>query len=439
MTMAGARLRAGYAVEEITPERSVPMGGYGRADRHSTGTRDPLSARALVLADGATRVAVVSADLVNVSRELSGRVAREVTRRDGADVDELLVAATHTHSGPYVPARAMDVNPSFAPLAEACDAETVDRLVEHIADAVGAAADDLAPASLRVGRASNEQTPANRRADTAAVRIPLDETVDPELVVALVAAGGREVAVFNFACHPVCQTPDQTLFSADWLGAVYDRVADEHGAEAMFLNGASGQINPREKAVERTEREIYEYTDAVGAEVADTVGEALAAAREEDPVEDVPVSVERRRLRFPVKSTPDADRLDRHLDELRRASEGAVDDPAFDTSVNPVYVAELRNIAEWDVDGLPATMRYLEVGPVGVLTVPGEAFVQHGLAFKERATAEDLLVATCTDGYVGYFPTLRELENNGYEVNTAKVAPEAIVQFRDCGLDLVSR
>lgn len=143
-----------------------------------------------------------------------------------------------------------------------------------------------------------------------------------------------------------------------------------------------------------------------------------------------------------MKSAPSAETLNRREHELRetrdRLRADGADEAASRYDREMRYVRELRSIGEWNVRNLPARLRYVEVGPIGVVSIPGEALVQHGIFFKEHADVDALLVAGYADDYLGYIPPLRELENWGYEVWTAKLAPEGIVQFKDAGLNLVS-
>src|SRR3954470_1193740 len=90
-------LRAGVGRADITPPVGTPLGGYGdRKGAPSTGGHDPIMAKALVLDDGATRLAVVTTDLVGISPEMTGRVAELA----GFPRERLLLCASHTHSGP---------------------------------------------------------------------------------------------------------------------------------------------------------------------------------------------------------------------------------------------------------------------------------------------------------------------------------------------------
>lgn len=439
-----ATLRAGSATWEITPDEPVAMSGYGNRDGLSTGVHDPLEATALVLDDGATTIGIVSADLLNVSRELTRRVRRTLEER-GLDLDELLLAATHTHAGPYVPARALDVSPALRVDTDVSPA--VDRIERGICDAVARAADRSEPAGVRVGRAREADVPINRRAAGGVggnVRMPTGP-IDPDVTALLVeTTSGDQTVVYNFACHPVCTTGDETLLSADWPGYARRRIERDRGdATVLFLNGAAGDINPRGMDPERSGDAIYEFMERTGAAVGDAVLRALNDAESAAPIRRAPIRVDGADVRFPVKSTPPAETireriesLDVQLDRLDRNGDAAGRERI---ELDRRYARTLLAIAEWDATSLPSRIPYLEIGPVGILGMPGEVFARHGLDLKERARATTLLPVGYANDYAGYLPPLAELERVGYEVRTAKLSPEAVVEFRDAARALVER
>src|SRR5690242_14088696 len=89
-------LRAGVARVDITPATLMPMYGYAnRKCGPANGTHDPLFAKVVVLAVGDSRLAIVTLDLGSV---VSENLRREVADKLGIPV--LLIAASHTHSGP---------------------------------------------------------------------------------------------------------------------------------------------------------------------------------------------------------------------------------------------------------------------------------------------------------------------------------------------------
>ncbi|MFH5800544.1 neutral/alkaline non-lysosomal ceramidase N-terminal domain-containing protein [Haladaptatus sp. CMAA 1911] len=434
--------RAGSATRDTTPDSPVPMSGYGARDGLSTGVHDPLSAKALVLSDGATTVCIVAADLLNVSRELSVRVRRRLSVA-GIHLDELVLTATHTHAGPYVPAPVIDRDPLLA--VEADVSETVREIENGIVGSVTDAHGALEPATMSVGRAENADVPINRRATggvSGNVRMP-HGPVDPTVTaLAVTTESGIETVLFNFACHPVCTTPGETLLSADWPGYACAHVAAETGARVLFVNGAAGDINPRDSSEPREGEEVYSYMEEVGTSVGETLLRARAQARKSDAIATPQLLADRRELRLPLKSVPPREEIVARLadleSEIERLEADGNDDAIASRRWNLRYVQSLLGIADWDAKRLPASVGYVEIGPVGILGMPGEILLEHGRRFASRATAETLVLAGYADGYVGYVPTLAELENIGYEVRMAKIAPEAILEFRDAGFDLVS-
>ncbi|MCU4742995.1 neutral/alkaline non-lysosomal ceramidase N-terminal domain-containing protein [Natronoglomus mannanivorans] len=437
-----ARLRTGTASVDITPGDPVEMSGYGAREGRSSGVHDPLFATALVLEDGAVTVALVSVDLLNVSRELTRTVERMLAA-DGVDLDELLLVATHTHAGPYVPARALDISPPLR--AETDVSETVAEITEGIVEAVGRAADRIEPATIRVGNAREDGVQQNRRAAGGVggnVRVP-HGPVDPDVTALLVETeSGTETVVYNFACHPVCTTGDETLLSADWPGYTREHVeAERDGATVLFLNGAAGDINPRGMDPDRSGEDVYDLMDRVGTRVGDAVCRALEDAESSTKLERAPVRLDAVDVRFPLKETPSAETIRGHvadLEERLAALEERGDEVGYEKlNWDRRYAEELLAIAEWDARCLPNRIPYVEIGELGIVGLPGEVLARHGLEFRARANAETLVLAGYATDYVGYVPRLADLENVGYEVRTMKLAPEAIVEFRESVLELV--
>jgi hypothetical protein len=74
---------------------------------------------------------------------------------------------------------------------------------------------------------------------------------DDTLVVGRVSdRQGRTVATLaNYACHPTTLAWDNTAISPDYIGAYRETVEQATGAPALFLQGASGELAPRQQYV----------------------------------------------------------------------------------------------------------------------------------------------------------------------------------------------
>src|SRR4051794_20307127 len=135
---AEARLRAGAAATDITPEEWPVrvIGNFGLTMANSA--HDPLHARAVVLEDGGVKIAIVLVDSCYVKREEMDRTKALASERTGIPVNRILISATHAHSAP----------PSKAIPGNALEERYVERLVAQTAEAITRANGRLAPARI---------------------------------------------------------------------------------------------------------------------------------------------------------------------------------------------------------------------------------------------------------------------------------------------------
>src|SRR5262245_23222568 len=94
-------LRVGTAAVSITPPVGTPMAGYYTA-RAAEGVHDELYAKALVLEKEGTRAALVALDLISTSHSLIKEARREIDRTTGVPGANVMISATHAHTGPVL-------------------------------------------------------------------------------------------------------------------------------------------------------------------------------------------------------------------------------------------------------------------------------------------------------------------------------------------------
>ena len=281
---ADVPLEAGLARVEITPAVSMTMYGYAkRTCGASNGTHDPLFAKVLVLRTGDSRMAIVTLDL---GVFMSGHLRQDVASRLGIPV--LLLAASHTHSGPdFLVEETGLATPEGAPyLAE------VERKVYG---AIEEASKAMFPARLSVGRGSlqlgyNRLLPREDGRSRALFdnleRVPYGP-VDPEVVVLRVedaATGAAKALIVHYACHSVVLGPTNCKYSADWPGAMMAKVEVEMpGAQCMFVQGGAGDINPLFMGRTGNESEDFVPVKKLGELLADEVLKTAKAMKPGPP------------------------------------------------------------------------------------------------------------------------------------------------------------
>ena len=98
--MAESNLKAGAASVQITPPIPMFLAGYPHVRRDSTGVHDPLLSSALYLENGPVRVLLIANDVIYVSKASTARCRKLISDSTGIPPQNILISATHTHSGP---------------------------------------------------------------------------------------------------------------------------------------------------------------------------------------------------------------------------------------------------------------------------------------------------------------------------------------------------
>ncbi|HEY3109837.1 MAG TPA: neutral/alkaline non-lysosomal ceramidase N-terminal domain-containing protein [Chloroflexota bacterium] len=408
-------LRAGVARREITPAPGVELCGYGPfLGRAAAGVHDPLWCRALVLESEGERLVLVSCDLVGVLQETTDAVRAAVEASLGIGPERVLVACTHTHSGPNT-VRLIGWGEPDEPYRAA--------LPGRIAETIRAAAADLRPARLAVGRSLVEGIARNRvHADGTGL-------IDPELTVLRVAdADGQPRAVFfHFGAHPVVMGPQSRLVSGDWSGAAERRLEEEPGgpAVAAFLNGACGDLNSA--AAVTAPPDGWEAVAQLGARMHAAVAALLPTLRDEAVV---PIASHRERVDLPL-DRPDEAMVARVLAGYDHAVAGS-ERPHYLTGVaserfERAWAEAMRAwLARPDRDRLPVELHAVRIGPLGLVGVPVELFALWGFAVKQRSPFRLTAVVGYANDLVGYVPRPGDFDDPGYGGYAAVKAPKIL-------------
>lgn len=386
-------LRAGVARADITPPPGVEMWGYTNRGSGATAALDPLYARILVLDDGRVRAAIVALDLGRTFGPAQmDRVRNRVRSSNG--VRDVIFIASHTHSGPVIE--------DYYDGGAIPDWEQ--RALDLIAAGIGEAAGRLADA--RIGAAVGQAILGHNRRlvepDGSVRMLWRNATgqptgvIDPAVGVIRIDDGnGRPLAVLvNYACHPVVFGPDNLRYSADFPGAMASLVEREMGGGAVcfFLQGAPGDINPmadKTPLEEDADREMRRTGEILGREVVRAVKSVntVAPAAPE-------IAVMKEEITF---------RNRWNLEKLRAG---------LAVSFGPRLAARYEKYIVPEMS-LPVTTLVInrEIAFVGL---PGEPFVGLQLMLKQRSPLPLTFMCGYTNGYYGYFPTIRDAASGGY-------------------------
>jgi hypothetical protein len=268
---AGAEpVQAGTARVTFDLPAAVPLAGYSRRrGRPSGGTHDPVGARALVLQGGGATVALVSCDLLIVDERLTAAVRDRLAARGLPPDLALILAATHTHSGPGAYGSAFFEKLSMGHY----DPQVFRALADSIVDALVQAHAGRVPVRLAFRSGPAEGLVANRMDPSG--------PVDAELAVAgLYPEHAQDplAVLVNFSAHPTTLGAWNRRLSADYPGVVVEALEARYpGAVVLFFAGAAGDQKPV------TSGEGFERPQRLGRDLARRAAELLDDARPEAP------------------------------------------------------------------------------------------------------------------------------------------------------------
>jgi hypothetical protein len=252
-----SRCRAGLARCDITPPVGIYHRMWGAAlhDR-ATGVHRPLTATALFCAPLAPRaeasphrseaVLVLSLDHCLLDRSEIEQIKAAASREGGLTPGQVQVCLTHTHA-----AGLMSRSRAELPGGELIG-PYLDDVAAHCGRLATAAAAAAKPATMVYGTGRCDLAQNRDYWDEGSQRFVCgfnpDGPADDALLVARVIADDGQMlgSVVNYACHPTTLAWQNTLISPDYVGALREVVERETAAPCLFLQGASGDLGPRD-------------------------------------------------------------------------------------------------------------------------------------------------------------------------------------------------
>lgn len=402
-------LLAGAAKIDITPPPGQPMGGmpqlnlqaigapsdtagyFGR-EGVSTGTHDPLYARALVIDNGEQTIALVALDLLLVEAPFTKAIRAAIQTDTGIPPQHVLLAASHTHSGPDL--FGWDGEVPF-------DAEIRRETERRIADAVRQAHANRRPAKIGWADGQLERISINRR-DPAG---PIDSRVG---VMRVEDEDGRPIAItVNFAVHPIVLSAKSLQYTAELPGFAMTALERVYpNTVALFLNGAAGNINPVAYPWRPKQNLIPVFRQAWYAgqphprtfQTAIRLGHILAGVALETAEQvqtlhsELRLAGATRSATLPLRPAAEMETFRNFMGLGSNFAAGRLDGPAFETEA-----------------------QVLTIGPKQYIGLPGEPFVELGLELQHRLSPDDTYVIGFANDDPRYILPKAEYEDNRYE------------------------
>ena len=249
-----SRCLVGLAEGDVTP----PVGTYHRmwgAASHdqSTGVHRPLRQTTLVLVPPeSTDVVAECTLLIAIDHCLFGtpemtELLDRIEQATGVERTRIVLFFSHTHGAGLLGRERVglpggDKIPDY-----------LDGLAEHLASSATEALQQVVPATIvygtgRCGLATNRDY-FDEDANQSVCGFNPRGSADPTVLIARVTEDATQrtiVTLVNYACHPTTLAWDNTLISPDYIGAMRETIERATEAPCFFVQGASGDVGPRE-------------------------------------------------------------------------------------------------------------------------------------------------------------------------------------------------
>ncbi len=262
------------------------LAGFG-TNRKATKVHDPIAARAVVLADGDEKVALVSVDVVGLFLPAVERVRAKLT-----GFKYVLVSATHNHEGPDTLGLW-----GATPVQSGIDPDYQKRVEAGCVAAVRAADKARTPALARIGSARDpdllrdNRRPIVKHDELVALHFRAPKTDRPLGVVV------------QWNCHPETLGSKNTEISADFIHSTVQSLRESQKCPVVYLTGTVGGLMTTlglpvkdEKGKDLADG-TFEKADRYGRLVAELAEKALTGAV---PVALTPFDIRTRELLVPV-------------------------------------------------------------------------------------------------------------------------------------------
>jgi hypothetical protein len=420
-------LQVGISKQIITPERGVSLAGYFNP-RPNTGVLDDLQVKVVLFQKDSIVSGLVSFELLFTTLKLVDNIKSKLTAKGYDFADDLIIAATHTHTGP-------DIYPKGESLAggEGLNDRQFASLTDKAVCAVEEAYANLRDATIESAKVNNNPCAFNRRfwmkdgtVQTNPGKLNPDIVrpegpVDDEISVLAIRQNDRLVGMITNICNHN-DTVAGNLISAEWPGRMEKTIQNELGRDVPVLTliGCSGNINHFD-VTNDNDQSCYAEACRIGKIYGEIVVGLLDVL---EPVEVDKIQVDSSDFVIPFQIIND-ERVAEAKATIKRISDVSTDENMTsegladgDGAVAKIFAEQLVNFKE-NCSGKSRTFKLVNIKlgkDLMFLSAPGEPFTEAGLHVKKYSPCKYNFIASYALGSCGYMCMPKCYNRGGYEI-----------------------
>ena len=378
----------GFSEQDITPESSVQMVGFARADERSRGILHRLYAQVSVWRTEHEQCCLAVIDHLGFSRQHADYLRDAVGKLMSVPREKVMLCFTHTHAAP---------NESEEPeyFAVLCS-----RVLLGVSDAL----QNMVPVSAAWGNAYADIGLNRRNGKTLDRRIGIMKVFGADSSVRLI--------LLHLTAHNNVLKADNYFISPDYFGAVRDKMTAVYGCPVMVTQGASGNVAPKyfksDIFLPDAADDRFIRSDTALADMADAVYEAAAPVLSSlHPEKSNRLAMYSRTLTL----FADVPSYDRALEIAEEAKTQCGIDGAD-------WLSEVRRLLKNGVtcQKEEVEVHFLYIADGCICGVANEIMCEFALRVSDRLRNDLFYFGGYTNGCTGYFPSEEEFDRGGYEV-----------------------
>lgn len=399
-----------YRMADITPAEPLLLAGYANRKGLSAGVHRRLTTRCLVLKQKDIMSCLIVNDLMDADPGIIKGIAGHISERTGICSEAILITSIHTHSAPDLEAGRNEANDRYIKYASHVIAENAIITIHEKTK--------YREAVLRFGKAWCDINIARRDIKPAdggpAYRVgDPDGLCDEEVGIFQLSdkKGLHKVTLFNYSCHPVTLGYESLVISTDYPGKAREMIEQSFGGMAIFVNGATGDLNPRQAHF--TDPAI---TDAVGKQL----GTAVISATLTEYTGDPGFRTTARTILVPFR---DQNITREYIaGEALRKSKDITEFFTWNEMLDRWQKKVFEMIDKGEVKtSFPFKVNAWKLGGAIFFFTQGELFVKYQIELKNRFSAYQVFCIAYVHGIAAYIPTADVFRNKGYEADQSYI------------------
>ncbi len=399
-------LKCAFYEKEITPPLESIIPGYFNP-RYASEVLDRLYVKAAVFENDGNAVAIIVADSCGLNTNICNKIIERVERMTGIPYENVMVCATHTHTG--IPSGAA------SPVIKS-DELYLDVFCRLAADCATIAYQNLVPATLKYAKATVEGISfvRNYRMKDGTVRtnpgygnpdiLEHCDKADPDFPVLIAYDENNKPlgSISNFACHLDCISSFNQL-SGDYASIISYKFKEEYGNDfvSLFVMGTAGNlIEVNYMLAEKLPTYNYVcFGETLAKEAIKVIPDATEIKNPQVSSKKEVLMLKRRRI------SEERLLVERDLASRKEVIYATSEDTSLGVRARG-YIAE-KIVHEMDdkTEKRPFVLQVITIGDCKFYGIAAEPYVRFGRDIKTNAPTDKVFIATVANGFNGYIPT----------------------------------